>query len=156
MASGREFERVDLKTKEQLHGAAAFLKIAKRSPVLPHVFARYPARLPRSSCIRSMLLHPQLWCNTGFTMLADFAPANDSERLSWAFSLAQLARRSGQRAIDVDDAHRDKVLSILRSQTVPGHWVKMVEEVAELEADEQSQMFGEALPIGLRLIRSAE
>ena len=28
----------------------------------------------------------------------------------------------------------------------------MVEEVVELEADEQSQMFGESLPIGLRLI----
>jgi hypothetical protein len=32
----------------------------------------------------------------------------------------------------------------------------MVEDVAELEADEQSQMFGEALPIGLRLLPAAE
>jgi hypothetical protein len=32
----------------------------------------------------------------------------------------------------------------------------MVEEVAELEADEQSQMFGETLPIGLRLVRGDE
>jgi hypothetical protein len=30
----------------------------------------------------------------------------------------------------------------------------MVEEVIELETDEQSQMFGESLPIGLRLLRS--
>jgi hypothetical protein len=28
----------------------------------------------------------------------------------------------------------------------------MVEEVAELEGEEQSQMFGESLPIGLRLV----
>jgi hypothetical protein len=34
--------------------------------------------------------------------------------------------------------------------------VRVGEEVAELGADEQSQMFGEALPIGLRLARSAE
>ena len=34
-----------------------------------------------------------------------------------------------------------------------GH-VVMVEEVSELESDEQSQMFGESLPIGLRLVRS--
>jgi hypothetical protein len=32
----------------------------------------------------------------------------------------------------------------------------MVEEVTELEGDEQSQMFGEALPIGLRLVRTEE
>jgi hypothetical protein len=28
----------------------------------------------------------------------------------------------------------------------------MVEEVTELEGEEQSQMFGESLPIGLRLV----
>lgn len=39
---------------------------------------------------------------------------------------------------------------------VPAHWVRMVEEVTELEAEEQSQMFGEALPIGLRLARPDE
>ncbi len=44
------------------------------------------------------------------------------------------------------------VLTALRSQAVPGHWLRMVEEVAELEADEQGQMFGEGLPIGLRLL----
>jgi hypothetical protein len=146
-------ERIDLKTKEQL--AQPLLKIAKRSPVPPHVFfalTRLGARVLLYGPLNAVL-HPhvvQQWIDT----LADFTPANDSERLSWAFCLAQLARRSGQRAIDVDDAHRDKVLSILRGQTVPGHWVQMVEEVAELDSDEQSQMFGEALPIGLRLVRS--
>ena len=32
----------------------------------------------------------------------------------------------------------------------------MVEEVVELEGDEQSQMFGESLPIGLRLVPASE
>jgi hypothetical protein len=44
----------------------------------------------------------------------------------------------------------------LRSLQVPAHWAQMVEEVTELEADEQSQLFGEALPIGLRLAKAAE
>ncbi len=30
----------------------------------------------------------------------------------------------------------------------------MVEEVLELETDEESQMFGESLPIGLRLLHN--
>ena len=63
----------------------------------------------------------------------------------------EIEGRSGQRAFDIDDSRRDSVLTVLRRQKVPEHWVQMVEEVAELEADEQSQMFGEALPKGLRL-----
>ena len=47
-------------------------------------------------------------------------------------------------------------MTALRGQNVPGHWVRMVEEISELEGDEQSQMFGESLPIGLRLMRAEE
>ena len=68
--------------------------------------------------------------------------------------MTQLARKSGQRALDVDDSHRERVLEILRSQAVPAHWVQMVEEVTDLESDEQSRLFGESLPIGLRLVRA--
>jgi hypothetical protein len=85
-----------------------------------------------------------------------FEPGNDSERLAWAFCLAQLARRTGQRALDVDDSHRRSVLTVLRGLKVPGHWVKMVEEVTELEREEQGQMLGDALPIGLRLVKAEE
>jgi len=35
---------------------------------------------------------------------------------------------------------------------VPPHWARMVEAVSEWEGEEQSQMFGESLPIGLRLM----
>jgi hypothetical protein len=31
---------------------------------------------------------------------------------------------------------------------------RMVEEVAELEGEEQGQMLGDALPIGLRLVKA--
>jgi hypothetical protein len=80
-----------------------------------------------------------------------FKPGHDSERLAWAFCLSQLARRTGQRALDVDDGHRQRVLEALRGLSVPEHWAQMVEEVTDLERDEQSQMLGDALPIGLRL-----
>jgi hypothetical protein len=86
--------------------------------------------------------------------LAGFEPGHESERLSWAFCLTQLARRTGQRALDVDDSHRQAVVGVLASLRIPGHWLRMVEEVSELEGEEQSQMFGESLPIGLRLVGS--
>ena len=85
-----------------------------------------------------------------------FQPGNDTERVAWAFCLSQLARRTGQRAFDIDDSHQKSVLSVLRSLEVPAHWVQMVEEVTELERDEQGQMLGDSLPIGLRLAAPQE
>jgi hypothetical protein len=43
------------------------------------------------------------------------------------------------------------VLTVLRSLKVPPGWVRDVEEVVEMAAAERSQLFGESLPIGLRL-----
>ena len=103
----------------------------------------------------NVVLHPNVvegWIDE----LAGFVPGNQSERLAWAFCLAQLARRSGQRPLDVDDVRRERVLSILREQQVPEHWPRMVEEVSELSADERNQMFGDALPIGLRLVETTD
>ena len=53
--------------------------------------------------------------------------------------------------LDIDDDHRKSVLTVLRSQSIPAHWIKLVEEVVEMEGTERSQMFGDSLPIGLRL-----
>ncbi|MGL4554104.1 MAG: hsp70 family protein, partial [Gemmataceae bacterium] len=96
------------------------------------------------------VVHPQV-AEGWIDQLVGYAPASDGERLGWAFCLAQLARRTGQRALDVDEAHQQAVLAVLRGQTVPEHWVTMVAEVTELEREEQGQMLGDALPVGLRL-----
>jgi hypothetical protein len=88
--------------------------------------------------------------------LLPFEPGNQSERLGWAFCLSQLARRTGQRALDVDDGLRQAVAARLRDCDAPAHYVRMVEEVTELEREEQGQMLGDALPIGLRLVQPQE
>ena len=56
----------------------------------------------------------------------------------------------------MDDSHRRSVLAALGGQSVPEHWVRMVEEVSELGQEEQGQMLGDSLPIGLRLLSSEE
>ncbi len=146
-------ERLDLKVKDQLGEAA--LKLCRRSPAPPYAFfalTRLGARVLLYGPLNAVL-HPQVvqrWLES----LASFEPGQENERLAWAFCLAQLARKSGQRAIDIDDTQREKVLAILKAQSVPSHWARMVEEKVELEADEQSQMFGEGLPIGLRLVKT--
>jgi hypothetical protein len=148
-------ERLDVKHKEAM--GQVLLKQLRRSPVPTYAFwalTRLGARVLLYGPLNAVL-HPhvvQQWLDA----ILGFEPGHASERVAWAFCLAQLARRSGQRALDVDEGHRQSVLAILRSQEVPGHWVKMVEEVTELENEEQSQMFGESLPIGLRLVQSPE
>ncbi|MFO0927053.1 MAG: Hsp70 family protein [Gemmataceae bacterium] len=148
-------ERIDVRHKEAL--GASLLKPLQRSPVPPYGFwalTRLGARALLYGPLNTIVHHQTVegWLDS----LLGFQPGSDSERLAWGFCLAQLARRTGQRALDVNDARRDKVLGVLRSQNVPEHWVKMVEEVSELEREEQSQMLGDALPIGLRLVTPTE
>ena len=65
--------------------------------------------------------------------------------------MAQLARRSGLRGIDIHHEHQEAISTLLRSMMVPETWARMTEEVIVPEGDEQSRLFGESLPIGLRL-----
>jgi hypothetical protein len=52
--------------------------------------------------------------------------------------------------------HPQVVETWIEAQAVPEPWTRMVEEVSELDSAEQNQMFGEALPIGLRLAPAEE
>jgi molecular chaperone DnaK (HSP70) len=147
-------ERLDVKHKEAM--GQTLLKSVRRSPVPTYGFwalTRLGARVLLYGPLNGVVHHQivEAWLDA----LTVFQPGHDSERVSWAFCLAQLARRTGQRALDVDDAHRQKVFTVLRSLSVPQHWAAMVDEVVELESDEESKMFGESLPIGLRLLQSA-
>lgn len=145
-------ERLDVKSKEAL--GQNVVKACRRGPVPPYAFwalTRLGARVLLYGPLNAVV-HPTL-VQSWLDLVLPFEAAHESERMAWAFCLTQLARRSGQRALDVDDSHRDSVLAVLRGQKVPGHWIRIVEEVLELEADEQSQMFGEGLPIGLRLVQ---
>ena len=143
-------ERLDTKTKEALAGV--LLRQVRRSPVPPYAFwalTRLGARVPLYGPLNT-IVHPDV-IESWLSELIGFEPGNDAERLGWAFCLAQLARRSGLRAVDVSDEARDGVAKLLRAMKVPEAWPRMVEEVVSSEGDEQSQMFGESLPIGLRL-----
>lgn len=69
-----------------------------------------------------------------------------------AFAATLIARMSGDRARDIDNATRQKVIEQLKSAKVPQPWIDMVEQYKELDSAEEKQMFGETLPPGLKLI----
>jgi hypothetical protein len=144
-------ERLDVKTKEAL--GANLLRQVARSPVPTYAFwslTRVGARALFYGPL-NLVVHPQV-VEEWLAQLLTFQPANDSEKNGWAFCLANLARMTGQRALDIDDEARAAVLSVLGSLKVPNHWREMVEQVVSMDAGDRGQLFGESLPIGLRLI----
>ncbi len=83
--------------------------------------------------------------------LAEMPPAAESERANWAFCLASLGKRTGLRGVDVGEATREKVAGLLEALPVSAEWPAMVREVTDRAGEEQSRLFGEALPVGLRM-----
>lgn len=67
------------------------------------------------------------------------------------FALSQLARRTGDRSRDVDDATREKVLAALTAAKAPDSWKQLVAEVVQLSAADEARALGDTLPIGLAL-----
>jgi hypothetical protein len=68
-----------------------------------------------------------------------------------AFALAQLARLTGDRARDIDDALRERVVAALRAASAPEAWLRMVAEVVVLEAADEARALGDTLPMGLQI-----
>jgi hypothetical protein len=69
-----------------------------------------------------------------------------------AFPLAQLARRTGDRTRDLDDATRAKLADQLRLLPGGDRAVVLVEQVVALEAREERVALGDTLPAGLRMV----
>lgn len=69
-----------------------------------------------------------------------------------AFAVMQLARNTGDRYRDIDEAARRSVLKWMERTQAPPHFRQLVREVASLETEEQGLVFGEALPQGLRIL----
>ena len=68
------------------------------------------------------------------------------------FAATLIARMSGDRVRDIDDITREQIISKLKQSKAPTSWIEMVEQFKELDEKEEQQIFGEALPPGLKLI----
>jgi hypothetical protein len=67
------------------------------------------------------------------------------------FALAQLARLTGDRSRDLDEATRGQVLRTLQAADASPSWQRMVVEIVPLEAADRARALGDTLPVGLRL-----
>jgi hypothetical protein len=143
-------ERLDAKTKEFL--GDTLIPQVRRQPVPNYLFwtlTRLGARVQFYGPLNTVV-HPDV-AERWLEQLLDYRPQSDNDLMGWAFCLAQLARRSGLRGVDVSDEVRGGVARLVRSIKVPEAWPRMVEHVVVAEGEEQNRLFGESLPIGLRL-----
>jgi molecular chaperone DnaK (HSP70) len=68
------------------------------------------------------------------------------------FAATLIARMSGDRARDIDEETRGQIVEKLRLAKAPSSWIELIESHKELDEKEEQQIFGEALPPGLKLI----
>ncbi len=66
-------------------------------------------------------------------------------------TIAQMARKTGDRARDLDDAMRTRVLAWMTERQLADDVKRPVSEIVPLEARDQNAMFGESLPQGIIL-----
>lgn len=84
---------------------------------------------------------------------------HDLMRLDWkriepaGFAVAHIARKTGDRARDIDDALRAEIVRRLSAGGAPATWIALVRDVVELDQESSTRMFGDALPPGLKLLR---
>ncbi|MBC7682022.1 MAG: hypothetical protein H7172_06790, partial [Ferruginibacter sp.] len=69
-----------------------------------------------------------------------------------AFAATQIARATGDRARDIPDALRQQVVDRLTAARAPSGWIAMVREATTLDAADTKRVFGESLPVGLKLM----
>lgn len=67
------------------------------------------------------------------------------------FAMAQIARRTGDRAVEVDAEARALALAAIESRNGPPSWARMVREISGLERADEARALGDTLPVGLAL-----
>ena len=68
------------------------------------------------------------------------------------FAALQMARMTGDRALDLSDETRARVLEKMRASNAPQRWIAMVEQVAPMQAEDRKRSLGDSLPPGLMLL----
>ena len=69
-----------------------------------------------------------------------------------AFAATQMARATGDRARDIPETLRQRVVERLCAARAAPGWIAMVREVTALDAADTQRVFGESLPAGLKLV----
>jgi len=76
---------------------------------------------------------------------------SNSHDSAYAFAAVQLCRLTGDRSRDLDDDLRKRTVAALQAAKAPEEWVRMLTDLVQLNAADETRALGDTLPIGLRL-----
>lgn len=144
-------ERVEPARKQELATLLVDLIAKGKAAKQPHILwtlARLLSRVPLYTAAESVM--PAATVEQIFDRL---------EALDWnKLGLQQLTavfsaacRITGTRALDIHDQVRARVIDKLKCMRARPEQIRMVQELCEVSAIERDELFGEALPAGLRL-----
>jgi len=140
-------ERVPVQRRAEL---GAWLLEKTWTSADPHLYAalgRLGARVPAYASV-----HHVIPARTAEQWLSDVLNVDWKQIQTAPFAAVQLARMTGDRARDVSEKTRAEVIKRLEAIGARAHWIAMVREVTALDDADRSEVFGEALPPGLRLV----
>ncbi|WP_105901453.1 Hsp70 family protein [Vibrio gangliei] len=69
-----------------------------------------------------------------------------------AFAAVMMARKTGDRSLDISEDIRVKVIEKLQASRATLSWIELVSEVKQLTEDESKKIFGDSIPAGLQMI----
>lgn len=104
---------------------------------------RVPAYGPLNSVIPPNMLHGAL----------ELLRSGDDSLGLRHFSLFQLSQRTGDRFRDITPQERERTKDWLEKTGAPTKYLEKIESPGDFDRSEQEAMFGESLPLGIRLIR---
>ncbi len=135
-------------TKERLGGWIVSRLAAPDTAGGPWAWAlgRLGARVPVHGAV-----HRVVSVETAKGWLKALASLDPKRHEAAAFAMAQLARKTGDRARDVSDDVRAQVLAQLDALEAPPSWSQMVSEVVHLSVADEARALGDTLPLGLEL-----
>ena len=142
------FERLSVPNKVQL-GTWLLQRLQKpgENPQTWWALGRIGARQPLYASLHHVV-PPEVaavWLQA--LLAADWSQAEPA-----AFAATQIARATGDRARDIPEPLRQRVLErLVAARAAPG-WIAMVREVTALDAADTKRVLGESLPAGLKLV----
>lgn len=142
------FERLSVAHKAQLgHWLLQRLQTPGENPQTCWALGRIGARQPLYGGLHQVV-PPEIAAQWLEVLLAldwdEIEPA--------AFAATQIARATGDRARDVAQTLRDRVLQRLLANRAPDAWITLVRDVTPLTEADARRVFGESLPVGLKLV----
>jgi len=120
-------------------------KLEQLRPAIAWALGRIGARVPAYGPLNTVVA-PLEAANWVERILQDA----DGDAMS-QFALVQIARRTNDRYRDLPESTRDKVLAWLAKAGASPHAADLVRTGGQLDEQEQTRVFGESLPKGLRI-----